>query len=187
MAVPDELSLREARERYFRESGIDAEYDVAWVRLRAGPIPLRFPSSRGRVRAAKLHDLHHVALGYDTSWRGEAEIGAWEIAAGCGRFAWAWWLNLQAFAIGLVIAPRRTWRAFVRGRHSRSLYRLERGFREELLAQSVGDLRRRLGLPAARTRAGGSDGAAFAAWCGIALADVAALPLVVVAGWWLLG
>jgi hypothetical protein len=35
----------------------------------------------------------------------------------------AWALNIAAFSIGLVIAPRRLWRAFVRGRSGTTLYR----------------------------------------------------------------
>jgi NADPH:quinone reductase-like Zn-dependent oxidoreductase len=44
-------------------------------------------SARAKPGAAgvKLHDIHHVLTGYDTTWRGKAEIGAWEIASGCGR------------------------------------------------------------------------------------------------------
>src|SRR5437879_1772025 len=41
-------------------------------------------------------------LGVDVgvAWRGEAEIGAWEIASGCGRHHAAWILNLWA-----ILAP----------------------------------------------------------------------------------
>ena len=41
---------------------------------------------------------------YDTNWVGEAEIGAWEIASGCGRYLAAWVLNLGAFGLGLAFA-----------------------------------------------------------------------------------
>ncbi len=164
----DELSLRDARERYFRANDFDAGgYTARWVKLQAGPLPLRFPNRPGRVRAVKLHDLHHVATGYDTSWTGEAEIGAWEIAAGCADHWWAWWLNLGAFAVGLVIAPRRTFRAFVRGRHGTSLYRAEGEFRDELLDWTVGELRQRLALQGPAPRATPADRARFALWVAI--------------------
>ncbi|MBA2538194.1 MAG: hypothetical protein H0V17_01040 [Deltaproteobacteria bacterium] len=92
----------------------------------------------------KLHDLHHVATGYDTTWTGEAEIGAWEIGAGCGRYWAAWMLNLGATGVGMLHAPRREWRAFIRGRRSKSLY--DRAFSEDMLQWSVRDLRAHLRL-----------------------------------------
>ena len=93
----------------------------------------------------KLHDLHHIVTNYDTSWTGESEIAAWELASGCRRHWVAWGLNLGALAIGLVIAPRRTWRAFVRGRRSGNLYG-SASFDEALLDRTVGELRRQVGI-----------------------------------------
>jgi ubiquinone biosynthesis protein Coq4 len=140
------LTVREARAAYFRKAGFsELGYTDRWVKLRAGPMPLWFPNTKARVRSVKLHDLHHVATGYDTTWTGEAEIGAWELAAGCGRHYAAWILDLFAVLIGLAIAPRRTWRAWRRGRRSRSLYAL-RELDEALLEESVEVLRDRLGL-----------------------------------------
>ena len=92
----------------------------------------------------RLHDLHHVLTEYDTTWTGESEIGAWEIGGGCADHWAAWLLNFNAVAIGLVIAPAATYRAFVRGRRTRTLYDGE--FREALLAEKVGAVRARLGL-----------------------------------------
>jgi hypothetical protein len=165
MAAPvfrDGMTLGEARELFFETYGIGREYDVRWVRLRARWFTFYFPNATGRVRAAKLHDLHHIATAYPTTWTGEAEIGAWEIASGCGKYGWAWYFNLYAFLIGLAIAPRATHAAFRRGRHSRNLYHLEPGFRDELLAEKVGALRARLRLGDFPARA--RDSAWFAAW-----------------------
>ena len=93
--------------------------------------------------------------GYSTTWTGEAEIAAWELAGGCGRYGWAWALNLSALPIGLVIAPRALLRAFVRGRRSRNLYRRRSGIDSALLAQPVQAVRTELGLdqPDAQPRA----------------------------------
>jgi hypothetical protein len=176
----DGLSMLDARRRYFADNGFDGTYSERWVRLKAGPIRLVFPNAAGRVRAVKLHDLHHIVTGYQTTWTGEAVIGAWEIAGGCGRFAWAWLLNLQAFAIGGVIAPRAVWRAFVRGRHSGNLYHRNGELDAAVLDRSVGEMRHRLGLdqPAARPR--GVDAVAFAAWVAASTA-VALAPLAAIA------
>ena len=141
----DAMTVGDAREVYFHANGFSAEsYTDRWVKLKLGPIPLAFPNSDARRAAVKLHDLHHVATGYATTWTGEAEIGAWELGAGCGRYVAAWLLNLGAMGTGMLIAPRRTLRAFARGRRSKSLYR--RAFGEDLLALTVGELRAELQL-----------------------------------------
>jgi hypothetical protein len=142
----DAAMLRTARAQYFRANtfGDDGGYSKSWVRVDLGPLPVWFPNTKSRRRAVPLHDLHHIATGYDTTVVGEAEIGAWELAAGCADYYAAWLLNLGAVGLGFLVAPRRVWRAFVRGRRSITLYRL--GFDDEWLTETVGALRRRLSL-----------------------------------------
>ena len=110
----DALSLGAARAQYFARSGFDeSSYVDRWVRLQAGPLRLWLPNTAARVRAVRLHDLHHVVTGYDTSWTGEAEIGAWELASGCADHYAAWFLNLSAMitvllaAVAVAMAARR--------------------------------------------------------------------------------
>jgi hypothetical protein len=161
-------SVRAAREQYFLANGFsEAAYHDAWVVLaRFGPLPLVFPNSAARRRAIPLHDLHHVATGYATTWVGEAEIAAWELAGGCTDHWAAWLLNAGAFATGLALAPRRTYRAFVEGRRSRPLYHT--GWHDSLLDMSVAELRQRLRLDRAGPRGGGwRDRVAFATWVAI--------------------
>ena len=139
------VTVGEARERYFRENGLsEAGYAARWVRLQAVPLPMYFPNTRSRVRAVRLHDLHHIATGYGTSWIGEAEIGAWELAAGCGRHYAAWLLNLSVLPLGLVLSPRRIWQAWRRGRRARTLYSSE--FHPALLELTLDELQARLEL-----------------------------------------
>lgn len=175
------LAVGQARERYFEAAGMSPGYDDAWVRFKVGPVPLAFPNAPGRLRAVLLHDLHHVATGYDTSWTGEAEIGGWELAAGCAHHRWAWFLNLQAFALGLGIAPLRVARAFYRGRHSQTLYNTVGEFDDSLLSQTLGALRRELGLDHAPPAPRPSDCLALV---GFALASLAVsvLPLLLIGG-----
>src|SRR5207237_6988555 len=76
-------TVRDARARYFAANGFDERgYGDRWVRLQAGPIPLFIPNTRSRVRAVRVHDVHHIVTGYATSLAGEAELGAWAIASG---------------------------------------------------------------------------------------------------------
>src|SRR5581483_4880954 len=179
-AYGDDLTVRAARALYFQRNGFgDGGYDARWVKLEAGPIPLWFPNTKARVAAVKLHDVHHAATGYDTTWTGEAEIGAWEIASGCAHHYAAWLLNLQAMGIGLAIAPRAVLRAFVRGRHSENLYRSE--LDDALLDAPLGAVRRRLGLASETPPPGARELVAFAAWGAASVATLAATIALTVA------
>ena len=140
------LTLAQARAEYFRFNGFgdDGGYSAKWVDFKLGPIPFPFPNTKQRIDAVRYHDLHHVMTGYQTDLLGEFEISGWELGSGCADKTAAWILNLGGFAGGMLVAPRRTLRAFVRGRHSRNLYR--RRFDDALLSRTVGDMRRELGL-----------------------------------------
>jgi hypothetical protein len=177
----DSSTVRDARAEYFAANGFsEASYTDRWVTIgKLGPIRIGFPNSASRKRAIPLHDLHHVATGYATTWTGEAEIGAWEIAGGCTDHWAAWVLNSSAFAFGLVLAPRRTYRAFLRGRRSRTLYHT--GWDATLLDVSVGALRRRIGLDDADTRVRWRDRLAFAGWVALLAAPGLAAAVLAIA------
>jgi hypothetical protein len=139
-------SLAQALRGYFDENGFgeDGGYSSAWVDFHLGPIPMPFPNTAARKRAVPFHDLHHIVTGYRTNVAGEFEISAWEIGSGCRDFVAAWQLNLGGLAGGVMRWPVRTFRAFVRGRHSKNLY--GRSYDAALLASSIADARRELGL-----------------------------------------
>src|SRR5262249_43819635 len=144
----ENLTVRQARADYFRRAGFppDGGETQRWVVLRVAGVPFSaIPNIAARKRTVKLHDIHHVLTGYDTSWTGEAEIGAWELGSGCRRHWVAWVLNIQAMILGLLIAPRRTWRAFQRGRRSGNLYG-SATLDESLLDLTVDELRREVGI-----------------------------------------
>ena len=177
-SYPGEMTLLKARSLFFARSGLgeDGGYGARWVRIETKPLPVYFPNTACRVEAAKLHDLHHIAMEYETDWPGEAEIAGWEIASGCGRHGWAWLLNLGAFAVGMVLFPKRLFQAFVRGRRANNLYR--EGFPEAGLSQAtVEGLRSHLGITSEAPSIGAADRMAFAFWCAVAFVYHAALPL----------
>ena len=146
-AIDGAFTVRDARDRYLADNGFSTDtYTASWVTVDfLFGTRVTFPNTRDRQRAIPLHDLHHVATGYGTDLVGEAEIGAWEIAAGCTNLA-LYVLNGTVFVLGLFTHPIRTLRAFRLGRRHRSLYR-EAVTYEELLALTVADLRARLGVP----------------------------------------
>jgi len=163
----DALSLREGGALYFQMSGFDEKmYADRWIKLRAAPVPLYVLNTKSRVRAVRFHDLHHVVTGYDTTWTGEGEIAAFEIASGCADHYAAWYLNLCALAIGLFLAPGAMLRAFRRGSHAKNLYR--NTFDDSLLVATVGSMRRCLGLDVDPGTATAVDLARFVAWSGAA-------------------
>lgn len=170
---PDSLSVGEARDRFFERLGLgpDGGYSARWVKLKAGWLPLTFPNLPSRVRAVRLHDLHHLATGYEPNWIGEAEVGAWELASGCRDYGAAWVLDFAGFAIGLILAPVRVFRAFVRGRSCRNLY--ASGFDERMLSETLGELRARLGLRGPARPPSAGDVALFGAWTLLAAGAVA--------------
>jgi hypothetical protein len=178
------MTLREARALFFARAnlGPNGGYYDRWVKVEAKPFPFYFPNTKARVAAARLHDLHHIAADYAIDWPGEIEIAGWEIASGCGRYSVAWMLNLGAFAVGLFVAPRRLFRAFLRGRHAPANLYL-RSFEEAQLDRTtVGELRDELGSSSPQRGPRASDLASFALWSAAASATwlvpaVAALAL----------
>ena len=180
VTTPDARTVREARQQYFDQNGFgDGGYGDRWVKLEAGPVPIVFPNTAARVEAVRRHDLHHVATGFDTTWTGEAEIGGWEIGSGCGRFSAAWFLNLQALLIGVVLAPAAVLRAFAWGRRSQNLYHLPWD-EEAILEESVDALRTRLGLVGEAPEAAGADRIRLVGWCALAV-PVSLFPVAVLA------
>lgn len=173
----DDQTLRAARAAYFEDNdfGDDGGYGKTWEVIKLGPVPIPIRNVAARVAAIRFHDLHHLVTGYDTDLVGEAEIGAWEIASGCADKWFAWMINLQAMLLGLAVGPRRMYRAFVRGRHSKSLYAEE--FRETLLEETVGAARRRLALDREPPAATSGDRLAFLGWLTFAVVSHLA-PLV---------
>lgn len=125
----------------FQEDAYTAKRFAIWV----GKIPIWLPNIPSRVKVARFHDIHHVLTGYPANWKGEAEIGAWEIATGCRTYWVAWFLNLGAVAVGLVLFPRPVLRAFRRGWRSRTNLYHDFDY-DSLLDLKIGELRKRVGL-----------------------------------------
>jgi hypothetical protein len=155
------MTLAAARDLYFKVNnfGSNGGYDEPWVEFKLGSIPLPFPNTPARIRAVRFHDLHHSVTGYSTDILGEFEISGWEVGSGCADFAAAWALNLSGMVGGVLSAPRRTWRAYVRGRHSRNFYRSRY---DSVIGRRVGELQHELGLDVPAPGATAADAAMFA-------------------------
>jgi hypothetical protein len=149
MRVDDSLTLSEGREEYFATNGLPADggYEDSWVVVKLGPFPVfAFPNTAGRKRDVPFHDLHHVLTGYPTTFTGEAEIGAWELATDCSKSPAAQFLNSQVMGSLLPFRRGRIFAAFMRGRRARNLYGGSHD--AELLTRRVGEVREELDVDA---------------------------------------
>ena len=118
-------TIKEALTIFFEkyQLGPDGGMSDRWVKLRFGKFYIPIPNTASRKKALIFHDVHHIATGYQSNWKGECEIGAWEVSTGCGSYTAAWLLDLAVFALGLLIFPVATFKAFVRGRRTLNFYR----------------------------------------------------------------
>jgi hypothetical protein len=136
-------NVRGARDRYLEASGFTTEsyVDPNFI-VKVGFLSLRFPNPG----LLPMHDLHHVATGYDSSLLGEAEISVFELRAGCG-IPLIFFLCCGSVLLGLFLSPQRMWRAWKAARGARSLYGTKTTY-ETLLAMDVGALRKLMQLEA---------------------------------------
>jgi hypothetical protein len=140
-------SVREALAEHLAASGLppDAGDSDPFAVVPIFYLPYPIPNTRARKRAVRIHDLNHLVSEYKTDRIGELEISAWELASGgCRDYGAAWVLDLAGLLGGLMVAPRRTVRAFWAGRSRQNLYWFDY---EELLALSVADARRLASKP----------------------------------------
>lgn len=96
-----------------------------WVKVRIGKqmIPI-FPVGPIRDLLHK-HDIHHVITNYSTTWEGEFELAAWEVASGGCRLNLLFWADRISFLImGLILFPKSILKALRRGWRARNLYRM---------------------------------------------------------------
>jgi len=119
MTLPDELAA------FYRRNGFG---DVVGarpltVRVYTGCMLVPLPNIETRRRFLKYHDLHHLITGYSVGRIGEGEVSAWELGTGSAFVSPTLGvMNLIALSTGLVLEPKRMWRAFRRGCSSRNLY-----------------------------------------------------------------
>src|SRR5258706_1316388 len=85
-------------------------------------ILLYIPNFDARRKAVFKHDVHHIVTGYTSTFKGETEIGAWEIASGCRHYWVAFVLDMSGMMTGLLFNPVGVYKAFVKGRRTKNLY-----------------------------------------------------------------
>ncbi len=142
----ENLSVQEGLAELFRRFGFkDDAYTAKWFAIMIGKFPVYVPNIPSRRIVARYHDIHHVLTGYPANWKGEAEIGAWEIATGCREHFVAWFLNGGAMLVGLVLWPRAVRKAWQRGRRTKTNLYHDFDY-DSLLPLKIKDLRGKIGL-----------------------------------------
>ncbi len=181
--VSQDLLVRTALAELLAARGIPADSGVSlrWVRVRMFGVPIVFPNFAARRAILFMHDVHHLLTGYETTWRGEAEIGAYEIATGCKRYWAAWFFNIGGFLFGLVIAPRRMFRAFVRARDCTNFYGVPA---ERVGAMTLAAARAELGLNQPLRAATRRDWPAFLLWTLLFVAAYVLVPITALVLLW---
>ena len=178
------MILGEGLAEYRRANNLpdDGGLTERWAVVRIGPVPVAYPNIAARRAAVPYHDLHHVVTGYATDLRGEAEISAWELGSGLGRYWLVWLINLSAILAGLRW-PRSTFVAFARGRRCKNLFGAPC---EETVARPVSEVRAELGLDR-RSRVRATDLVLFVLLLplGVPASAVVLGAALVTSPWWL--
>jgi hypothetical protein len=165
----DNLKIKDALQIYFNQYHFkDGGYQDKFFRIKLGKILIPVPNIKARVEGVKIHDIHHLVTNYSALYKGEVEIGAWEIASGCGRYWVGWILNLGSILIGILFYQRSMFKAFLYGRLAKTnLYR-DTVYNEELLNKTVGELRDEI-LPPQEAKNSVKDYLLFIFWCAVSL------------------
>lgn len=145
MEVDKNMTLRQARDLFYRQHGFPQDGGVSaswWSPIGCRDLKVYLPNFRWRRKALPYHDLHHILTGYPFRPSGEFQMSAWEFAAGRYPNIYTTLFCLPLVSLGAVLVPRRTFAAYVRGRHSKTLYC--RGNYETLLNCTVEKLRREI-------------------------------------------
>ncbi len=144
---PNHLTIHAALQTYFAKYHFaDGGYNDAYFKIKLGPVFIPLPNTKARVAAVKFHDIHHILTEYPATWKGEVQIAAWELAAGCGRFFAAWFLNFGSLGIGLLLYPKTLFKAFMMGRHVKTNLYNGYAYNESLLSKTVGEMRHELNI-----------------------------------------
>lgn len=144
----DNLKVKEALPILYKNYQLESDGGVndasVEIRLLKG-VTLYIPNIKTRRKVVKKHDIHHLVTGYSAVMKGETEISAWELSTGCRHNWFAFFINTLGMMSGIPFNLRGIWKAWARGRRTTNVYGTSHEL-EELLNQTVGDLKKELGL-----------------------------------------
>jgi hypothetical protein len=161
-----ETTLQQSLQIFYDENNFGEEggikEDWVWLKFRYFSIPI--PNFEQRKSNVWKHDILHILLGYDTSWKGETSVAGWTLGSGgWGNILIAWFLDISAFGIGLIIFPKSTYKAFIRGRYSLSPHLLGIA-KEKLFCSDIEKLKQDFEFGRMNFKANLKDKLVFAGW-----------------------
>lgn len=122
-----ETTLQYQLENFYKVNGYGEEGGINndWIWLKFKYFSLPIPNIKGRRENVWRHDMLHILLNYDTSWKGETQVSGWVMGSGgWGRFYVGWLFAFAMFGIAITLFPTSTFQAFIRGRNTLSPYLL---------------------------------------------------------------
>lgn len=141
MKFPSEMKLSEAINLFYTLNGFPTDGGVSedkWSPYGCRDLKVYLPNFEWRKKAIPFHDLHHILTGYPCSPIGEFQISAWEFAAGKYPNLYTTLFCIPLVSMGAILIPKKQFKAFVRGRQSKTLY--ENYSYEALLDMTIGEL-----------------------------------------------
>jgi hypothetical protein len=117
----EDLTIQDKINEFLKANGFPEDggssQKIAWFKV-IGPIAIPLPNFKTRRDHIYVHDVSHMLTGYDTSWKGEGAVSAWEISSGGWKKFWILWLfTLSGFGVGVLFYFKSTKAAFNKGLH----------------------------------------------------------------------
>lgn len=110
MTILDELKMYWEKQNLPKDGGAKDKFNEAKI----GTFSFKYPNLDGK--ALILHDINHLLTSYQTNWKGECEVSAWELASGGRRgYPTTWIYPISLVILGLFICPIRTIKAYKNG------------------------------------------------------------------------
>lgn len=135
-------TVKEILSDFYKINQFDADGGASqnWVWIKFGFFSVPMPNTNSRKSAIFAHDLHHLISQNNTTWKGEAAVSAWEIAAGgWSNLYFPWLLTLWALGVGVLFYPSHTAASFRKGLTMKNALFLQKT-QQEILALKVDEL-----------------------------------------------
>ncbi len=85
---------------------------------------VRLPNPEFRKRIIYLHDLQHILLNKNTTWKGEAYVSGYEISTGIGKQFPIVLYSLWAMGFSLWIYPKAVYNGYCKGFNTTGVFNL---------------------------------------------------------------
>ncbi|MCB0410927.1 MAG: hypothetical protein KDD22_00265 [Bdellovibrionales bacterium] len=146
--MTDQISVEQALKEFYGTQHLgDEAFTQAVNYAQFGSLKIPFPNLKKRREIIYLHDINHLLTGYDTTYAGEGELAAYELASGFPFHCWVGYLYAPiAFLTGVFVAPLRVWRGWLRGWGAKNSCHADLT-REEIFSMNLGELRQYLQIP----------------------------------------